>query len=46
MHRTFMDTSSLEESVFNMFKNPDSNLVNIGQILTVRQRNAQENDIG
>jgi len=35
---TFMDTSSLEESVFNMFKNPDSNLVNIGQILTVIER--------
>lgn len=33
-----MDTSSLDESVFNMFKNPDNNLVNIGQILTVIER--------
>lgn len=33
-----MDNSSLEESVFNMFKNPENNLVNIGQILTVIER--------
>ena len=36
LFRPTMDTSSLDESVFNMFKNPDNNLVNIGQILTVR----------
>ena len=35
VYRPAMDNSSLEESVFNMFKNPENNLVNIGQILTV-----------
>ena len=33
-----MDTSSLEESIFNIFKNPENNLVNIGQVLTVIER--------
>ena len=37
VYRQAMDNSSLEESVFNMFKNPENNLVNIGQIITVRK---------
>jgi len=36
--KSSLDSSSLEESVFNMFKNPDTNLVNIGQLLAVIER--------